>query len=1105
MKKIIDLLGDRGFPRLKKLFRTMKLTLLLILISAGFVFAGKTYSQTQMLNLKMGKTTVKEALLKIEDQSEFYFMFSSKIIDINREVVVNVENRRIDQVLTALFEGTDVGYTIKDRIIVLTTPEVLSETGLSVFQQNTISGVVTDKTGAPLPGVTVVIKGTTTGTITGADGRYSVSGIPPAATLVFSFVGMRTQEVVVGSQTVINVSLQDETIGIEEVIAIGYGTQKKSDITGSVASLNAEVIELVPVTNIAQVLQGRLAGVSISQNGGDAEGSSSILIRGANSLTASNNPLIILDGIPFSGQLSFINPSDISSTEVLKDASSTAIYGARAANGVILITTKKGKSGKPTITYTGNMSISEVINLPNLMDGQTFYNRKLEFFQNSNSSLTPQDIFTPTELEVYQSGEFANWAELGTQTGNRQEHNISISGGAENSNYFVSFGVNQTEGVAVNDKFDRYTLRINYDTQISDWLTIGTNTLLGYVDRSGRNIDFNFDPGSDHSLRTNPLTRVRNSDGSLTLFPWPENVYFANPLDRLNEGQESVIKSVNTNNYLEIQFPIDGLNYRLNTGYSSRTSSFESYSGLDTKAGFQVGGSATVDNSNSDEWVLENILNYKKEFGKHNIFLTALYSAQKSTNKQHQVRGQGFPNDIRTTYQFGAANLVSFTDNFSETSLLSQMFRANYGFDSRYLFTFTVRRDGFSGFGANTKFGTFPSAALAWNIGNESFMESVDFINILKLRASYGENGNQAIGAYSTLAGLSEAYYLDGGRNTAVGFFPRSLGDPGLSWETSKSTNFGLDFGFLKNRIQGSVDYFSTNTTDLLLNRRISPINGATSIRQNIGETATKGFEFQMSSTNISKRDFSWSTDFNLSLYRTKIVNVGLLDEFGKPVDDVGNRWFIGEPNNVFYGYIFDGIWQLGDDIANSAQPNAKPGDVRYADISGPDGIPDGVITDKDRGLQGNRQPDFIAGMNNTIRYKDLTLNFFIHTVQGVSGSSPLWSSFYNNYITNVYDYNFWSESNPINNFPANRDGTDPLGARPRGDASYIRLKDVTLSYNFNPNFLSKLKLKDFEVFLNAKNVFTITNYEFGWDPEISSDIAIPLSRTYLVGLRLSL
>jgi TonB-linked SusC/RagA family outer membrane protein len=1092
--------------RFEKNLLKMKLTATLFFVSL-VAMSATSYSQSTRFDISMSGKNIIELFKEIEAKGNFYFFYQKEELKDLNSVTVSRKNANVIEILDEVLENTGLAYKVIDRYVIVTRSENLGEMERATVtqQQNAVSGRVIDRLGSPLPGVTVVVKGTTTGTITGSDGRYTISNIPTAATLVFSFVGMRTQEVAVDGKTSVDITLLEETIGIEEVVAIGYGTQKKSDITGSVASLKGEVIESVPVTNIAQVLQGRMPGVSISQNGGEAEGRSSIQIRGASSLTASNSPLIILDGIPFSGDLSFINPNDISSFEVLKDASSTAIYGARAANGVILISTKKGKSGKPTITYNGNMSISEVINLPNFMDGQTFYNRKLEFFQNGNSSLTPQDIFTPTELEVYQSGEFANWAELGTRTGNRQEHNISISGGAENSNYFVSLGVNQTEGVAVNDKFDRYNLRINYDTEITDWLSIGTNTLLGYIDRSGRNIDFDFDPGSDHTLRMNPLSRVRNPDGTYTLFPWPENVYFANPLDRLNESQESIIKSVNTNNYLEIQLPIKGLSYRLNTGYSSRTSSFESYSGRNTKVGFQNRGSATVDNSNSDEWVLENILNYKKEFGKHNIFLTALYSAQNNIFKQHQVRGQGFPNDIRTTYQYSAADVVSFTDNFSETSLLSQMFRANYGFDSRYLFTFTVRRDGYSGFGANTKFGIFPSAALAWNIANESFMESVDFIDNLKLRASYGENGNQAIGAYSTLAGLSTAYYLDVNRNTAVGFFPRSLGDPGLSWETSKSTNFGLDFGFLKNRIQGSIDYFSTNTSDLLLDRTISPINGATRIRQNIGETSTNGFEFQISSTNINKRDFSWSTDFNLSLYRTKIVNVGLLDEFGKPADDIGNRWFIGQPNNVFYGYIFDGIWQLDDDIANSAQPNAKPGDVRYADISGPDGIPDGIINDKDRGLQGNRQPDFIAGMNNTVRYKNITLNFFIHTVQGVSGSSPLWSTFYNNYITNVYDYNFWSESNPTNKFPANRIGTDPLGARPRYDASYIRLKDVTLSYKFDPFILSKFKLKNFEMFLNAKNVFTITKYEFGWDPEISSDIAIPLSRSYMVGLRLSL
>jgi len=1083
----------------KRLLKIIMKTFIFLMCTTVFCLTtDTTFSQEKIMIEKDQLVTVDQVFKIIKKQTEFDFVYPRRIFKNKPKVQLNKGEIAVTKLLEKSLSSNNLSYELtEDKTILIKEKPIIKEVEV---QQHQVTGQIKGENGLPLPGANILEKGTSNGTQTDFDGKFSFRVSNADATLVISYIGFIAQEINLKGQATLKVTLIEDTESLDEVIVVGYGTQKKSDVTGSVASLDAKIIEAVPVTNLTQVVQGRLPGVLISSDGGGAEGLASIQIRGQNSLTASNSPLVILDGIPFSGSLSFINPNDISSFEVLKDASSTAIYGARASNGVILITTKKGTSGKPTITYNGNTSFSEVINLPNLMNGETFYNRKLEFFQLENPSLTPQDIFTPTELEVYNSGEFVNWAELGTRSGTRQEHNISISGGSEQSNYFVSLGVNNTEGVAVNDKFDRYNLRINYDTNINDWLTIGTNTLLGYIDRSGRPIDFDFNFGDTHSLRMNPLTRVRNPDGTLTIYPWAENVFYANPLGRTNYIQESIIKSVNTNNYLEIKLPVDGLSYRLNTGYTSRHSAFESYRGLNTKVGFENGGSAVVDNSTSDEWVIENILNYKKEFGKHNIFLTALYSSQKNISKQRQVSGRGFPNDIRTSYQFNSADITTFVDNFDETSFLSQMFRANYGFDSRYLLTFTVRRDGYSGFGETTKFGTFPSIALAWNIANEPFMDSANFINNLKLRATYGENGNQAIGAYSTLAGLSSNFYLDSNRNTAVGFYPRSLGDPSLSWETSKSMNFGLDFGFLKNRIQGSIDYFSTKTTDLLLDRVISPINGASRITQNIGETETNGFEFQLSSTNISKPDFSWSTDFNFSLYRTKIVNVGLVDEFGVPTDDVASRWFLGKPIDVFFGHIFDGIWQQGDDIANSAQPDALPGDVRYADLND-----DGVINDDDRGIQGDQQPDFIAGMNNTIRYKNVTLNFFIHTVQGIDRSNPLWATFYNDYNENIYDYDFWSESNPTNNFPANRTGINPLGAKPRGDGSFIRLKDVTLSYKFEPEVLSKIKMKDLEVFVNVKNVFTITDYEFGWDPEFSSSASIPLNRSYTLGLRIGI
>jgi TonB-linked SusC/RagA family outer membrane protein len=555
-----------------------------------------------------------------------------------------------------------------------------------------------------------------------------------------------------------------------------------------------------------------------------------------------------------------------------------------------------------------------------------------------------------------------------------------------------------------------------------------------------------------------------------------------------------------------VKLPVDGLTYRINTGYTFNNRLYQEYRGANTKEGVERKGWATTYGRYNEEWVIENLLNYKKDFGDHSLFLTGLYSAQKTQSKLQQVSGQNFTSDIRTYYQYGATDVINLADDFTESTILSQMLRANYGFKSKYLLTLTARRDGYSGFGAETKFGIFPSIAVAWNATKEEFVQDLgmDWLDAFKLRLSYGENGNMAISPYRTLPELSSLNYLDGNLNSAFGHFPQALGDPTLGWETSETMNLGADFSLFKGRIQGSADFFKTRTTDLLLNKTISPVNGTTSITQNIGETKNKGFEFQVSSVNLENNNFSWSTDATFSLYRSQIVNVGLTDSLGNYTDDLGSRWFIGQPVNVLFGYKYGGVWQLDDDIANSHQPDALPGDVKVVDING-----DGEITTDDRGILGNSQPKFTIGINNTLKYKNVSLSFFIYSVQGVTKSSPLWGTFVNNYQANIYNYDFWSETNPTNEFPANRENNNKYGASRLEDASFTRLKDVTLNYSFNKNLISKFKLNQLDIFFNAKNLFTITNYKYGMDPEFdgvsvtNGNSAIPLSKTYLIGLKL--
>lgn len=960
-------------------------------------------------------------------------------------------------------------------------------------QQRLLKGTVKDQQGETLPGVSVLIKGTTKGTMTNVSGEFSIDVPGNNAVLTFSYIGFESKDITVGANQNLNVVLETSTNALSEVVVVGYGTRKRSDVTGAIASYKAKDLEIMPQTNVGQALQGKVAGLSISTIGASAEGGNNdFQIRGKRSIAASSGPLIILDGIPYLNSFSEINPNDIASIDILKDASSAAIYGSRAANGVIIITTKKGKIGKAKISYDSNFGIDEIASLPDMMDGATFYKNKVDRIN--------QAAISPTEQAAFDAGVSTDWVELATHGGSRQQQSLGVSGGTEDTHYYLSGTYSDTKGIAKNDRFKRVTLRLNLDSKVASWITLGTNTQLGSADRSGEPANFT------QAFTMNPLISPYNADGSINIQPWPEDPFWENPLEGLNIINNDNAKSIVTTNYLKLDFPfIKGLSYKLNTGYTYRNNSIETYYGQNTKRGFTNKGEARTTNDNTSDWLVENILNYGRKMGKHELDLTAMYSAQERVQTIHGLNSVGFPSDIQTFFQNGIATTVVANDDYKKEANLSQMGRLNYTYDGKYLLTVTARRDGFSGFGADTKFGIFPSVALAWNISNEKFMEKYSWIDNLKLRTSYGKNGQQAIGAYSTLPQLSPQHYLNTGKTPALGFYPNRLGDPSLGWETTLGYNAGLDFSILSGRITGSVDYFNTKTSDLLLDRLISPVNGVKNIRKNIGKTSNKGLDFTVSSVNVKQKDFSWSTDFNISRAINKIDNVGLTDENGNYISDIGNRWFVGQPIDVNYGYIFDGIWQTDDNFAESAQPAAKPGDVKLRDVSGPDGVPDGVITATyDKVVLSSQVPDYTAGLTNTFSYKNLSLSVFIRSVQGVRKSNSLLNTYFDG-RNGALNRQFWTPDNPINTYPANRDDANPFGLLyfddETTDASFIRIQDISLSYTLPTKIISKIKLDRLQFFVNAKNVATFTKWD-GLDPEFESQTARPQVRSYIFGLR---
>ena len=970
----------------------------------------------------------------------------------------------------------------------------------SVFAQRiTVTGTVSDESGNPLPGTTVQVKGTTVGTTTGTDGKYSLEVGSQTATLVFSFIGFVAQEINVNNQTVINVTLIAETTGLDEVVVVGYGTQKKSDITGTVSSLPKERLEMAPNLNITQAIQGSIPGVLIHTATSGATPDQTILVRGKNSITASNDPLIVVDGIPYGGSLTDINPYDVESIEVLKDASAAAIYGSRGANGVILVSTKEGVAGKTKVTYEGKFSVTDVTKVNRMLTGPEFYDFKME---------RNPDAMTDSEEQVYLDGTWTDWTDLAIRMGNSQEHNLSISGGFNDTKYYIGGGFTDINSVAINDHFRRFSSRVNIETKIFKWLSIGTRTQFTFDDESGAEANFHT------ALETNPLGLAYDEYGNLTIWPWPDNIIVGNPLgptlyDDLEKSSQFL-----TNNYALIDFPfIKGLSYRLNTGYRLRYTNRAQYRGRDTQSGYEDQGASSIGNSVGNNVVIENILTYSREFGQHTVFATGLYSYEGNKYNSYALSAKNFPNDFLSWYGTPQAKILVPSNAYSETDLISQMLRLNYSFASKYLVTLTVRRDGYSGFGEDNKWGVFPSVALGWNLAKEGFFPFKGTFNELKVRGSYGLNGNQAIDAYASLPQFIVANY-QAGSEAEIGYKPSQMGIDDLGWESSLTLNLGLDFGLFKGRISGNFDWYLTNTQDLLLSRSISVIHGITpythlpdwehpSVTENIGETQNSGIEVVINSRNIIGNKFQWFTTGNFSYNKNKIVSLyGKLDEDGNEIDDISNKWFIGQPIDVNYDFVWDGVWQLGEEAAAEVY-GSKPGQVKLKDTNG-----DGELTPDDRQIIGQLDPKLIWGLTNTFRYANFTLNIFIHGVSGATVENYLMNDDVQGAEVryNTLKKNWWTPTNPTNDWVKNEELANNMSGFSGTiyeQPNYVRVKDISLGYDLPQSLIGKAGFSRLRLYVTGRNLITFTKWT-GMDPELSDEQGqqrIPMQKEYVLGL----
>ncbi|MBA3655810.1 MAG: TonB-dependent receptor [Gemmatimonadaceae bacterium] len=955
-------------------------------------------------------------------------------------------------------------------------------------QQVLIRGRVVAADGSgPIPAANVVVQGTTAGTQTNDDGQFSITVPNAGASLLVSRIGFVRQTVALNGITSVTVQLVKTAVALSEVVVIGYGTQTRSDITGSVASVPQDKLEGKPNVSLIQALEGSVPGISVTTTRGGAEPGISTLVRGRSSISASVSPLVVVDGIPYDGPLSALNQNDVESISVLKDASATAIYGSRGSNGVLIVTTKQGKPGKPGFSYSGYTGSQRISNVPHLMTGAEFAAYKC---QRLKGGVNCETALTASELAMSKAGQSTDWVDLASHVGRQTQNQVGLSGGNEDTKYYLSGAALNVNGIAINDEFKRYTGRINLDQKVFNRVRLGTNSQYSWADRSGISANF-----SD-AFFMNPLTSAYDASGALTVYPWPEDLFWANPLQGLLAKSRDVEKRLFTTNYLQVQLPVQGLSYRLNAGLDIGNRDLGNYYGRDTRTGAQIQGRAQIQNSERNDWTVENIVKFDRDFGRSKFGVTLLGSTAHSALRGDTLTATGFPNDVLSYYQANVALLVQSQRSSVQSVLTSTMGRLNYSFADRYLATFTSRRDGFSGFGRNHKYGTFPSLALAWNISNESFWPLANRIPTLKLRYSNGKNGNQAVRPYQTLSQLDDRSYLNGA-TTAPGYIPTTLGNPDLRWETTVSSNFGADFSFGQDRVTGSVESYTRRTHDLLLRRAISSVHGITSVLQNIGKTENRGVELQLSTLNLSRGTFSWRSDFAYSHNRNKIV-----DLYGNQVNDILNGWFIGHPIDVNYAYKFNGIFQLTDDIKSSAQPTAKPGDVRVLDVNG-----DGKIDPADRTFIGNLEPRYTAGFTNTVKMGPLSISGYLVSVQGITRVNPLLGSTQTQAEVrrNIILLNYWSPTNPINTYPSNINETQGGGSNPLGvdfyeNASFMRLRDLSISYTLPGSFGSRIGAQSAKIYLNGRNLWTSTKWS-GLDPELDNQRAVPLEKSVIAGL----
>jgi TonB-dependent starch-binding outer membrane protein SusC len=1072
--------------------------------SFGFESRGQELLEKK-ITIEADHKDIKSILAEIEKKGGVKFTYRPQIVELKDNLTFSFNNISLSQILDSLL-NPDISYEVIGEQIILssaTHKEVNNSVAI------TVSGRVTSENNEELPGVSVVLKGTTTGTTTDANGRYKISVPDDNTILIFSFIGYIPEEVPLNGRTTLDVSLMPDIQSLSEVVVVGYGEVKKSDLTGSVSSIKSKDIDAYPTNNVMQALGGRAAGVQISQNNGAPGSAISVRVRGTNSVMGSNEPLYVVDGFPYSGNPTLLNNADIQSIEVLKDASATAIYGSRGANGVVIITTKRGKSGKTSVEYDGYFGWQKLRKKLDMMDATEYANFYNE--QAVNDGKAPH--FTAEEIAGFGKG--TDWQDEIFQTAPIQNHTLSINGGTEKTRFSVSGSNFNQEGIIKKSNYVRNSLRANLSTDISSKFTFDLNAILSRVDSDRQNSGGGNRGGSliSATLSGYPTASPRKEDGSYTnlrdVYSWGSNAII-NPLYFINE-QEDHIRSnkVLTNGAITYK-PLKGLSLKILAGLENTDDRVDQYT---TKKFLNSVGSATILTSQTSSILNENTISYLRDFGKHSISAVAGFTYQDFRTTTLNASGSGFVSDLQESFDIGAATTQNVPaldqplSKLSDWSLLSYLARVNYSFNNKYLATVSFRADGSSRYSKDNQWGYFPSASLAYRLSEEEFIKDLSFISDLKLRAGYGATGSTAIDPYQTLNLLQSGKVVFGDA-LSTSYAPGNRLSGPLKWETTEQFDAGIDIGLLKNRLSFTVDYYVKNTRDLLNNVPLPSSTGYIRTTQNVGKVQNKGIELGLNAV-VLEGNFNWTLNGNFAINKNKVVKLyGGNDVLGEAINisvinDNINILREGEAIGTFYGYVEKGYDEQGLIVFEDFNEN-------------------GVRDIGDKRIIGNPNPDFIYGLSSTMSYKNFDLNVFI---QGSQGSDIFNVSAINqtmdygqalNMPKEVYE-NHWTPENTNAKYPVIKTLSQPqVSDRSVEDGSYLRFKNIQLGYNIPVAALKLNWLKKAQLYVSGQNLITITNYSW-YDPEINSyggsnsirqgmdHYSYPTAKSFTMGIRLGL